>query len=213
MKTKLTFEFNSIEEAQSFLASQGGGHKVEVAASTTTAAPVEADPNDLSKKTKTELQALCDQRALAYAGRATKKDLIDLLEGRTQPVKEEVQVAAPVVEPEVVVPQANVQPLAPAQPAINEAPAQVQEAVVVDTAALIANFTDAYNHTMAAGVSAEQLQGQLGQILTDLGAPGVRLSQLPGHILDQAVGSFRAYCGELLNLTQQAAPAQSNAFI
>lgn len=214
MKTKLTFEFNSIEDAQSFLASQGGGHKVEVAAVTETKAAPVVDPNDLSKKDKPALKLLCDARALKYSSKHTKKDLIDLLEGRIQPVQEAAPVQTLAAEAPVVVPTATTTPLTPATPTLNEAPALVQAAPVVDTAALIANFTDCYNQTTAAGVPAEQLQGELGQILSNLGQPGVRLSLLPGNVLEQAVGYFRAYCGNLLNQGQATtAPAQGNAFI
>lgn len=209
MKYTLSISDCTKEEVKGILAKLEGGTQVELS-SAAPVAEVEAtneDASDLNKLTKADLQALCDQRALRYAGRSTKKDLIDLLEGRAQPVQDAppVETLAPTLQPEVVVPQAQATPLV-------ETPATVEVAPAVDKQACIANFTDCYNHMLGQGHQEANLQAELGQILTNLGHAGQRLSLLPDNVLDQAVGSFRQRCAQLVAQTAQA-PTQPNAFI
>ncbi|MBF31839.1 MAG: hypothetical protein Unbinned1322contig1000_32 [Prokaryotic dsDNA virus sp.] len=210
MKYTLSISDCTKEEITNVLAKLEGGTKVAVASETKVKEEVAIDTSDLNSLKVADLKALCDERALKYVGRSTKKDLIDLLEGRVASAPAEVEApvveAAPVIQPEVVVPAASTT-------AINEAPAQVQAAApVADQGALIATFTDTYTKTINAGIPEAQLQSNIGAHLQNLGHPGVRLSQLPVHILEQFLGLFRAECGNLLQ-PQAAAPAGNNSFI
>ena len=205
MKYTLTLTECTKAEIENVLNNLEGKVEVTVAATAPAKEVKVADPNDLNAKTKPELQALCDSRALKYAGRATKKDLIDLLEGRTQPVIEAAPVAAVVEEAPLVVPAAMTT-------AINEAPAVAQEAQAIDVAALIAQFTDLWNQTLAAGYSEQDMQARVATHVANLGHADTRLSLLPPETLAQFVGIYRADVGQLLQ-PAAAAPAQPNAFI
>ena len=226
MKTKLTFEFNSIDEAQSFLSTVGGGQKVEVSATTTTAEPVGAVAEELplSKRTVAQLKELCAQRGLPYSSNSKKADLVAILEGRlpeAPAVETPVAVPqpAPVAEPALAVPPAQVTPVQPVAQVVGAPQAEVQPAPQpvaqpapqsqpqVDPAKqpIIDSFLNVYGNGERAGIPKANLDQIVGQQVVAFGYPaGTGIGSLPVETLQAVVQNFTAHVNHQLQGGQPA---------
>lgn len=226
MKTKVTFEFNSIEEAHKFLATQGGGQ----VATTTVAVPEVTgnvvDLSDLTKLTNKKLKDLCAEKGLPYSSSAKKQDLIDLLEGRvpasaTAPAAAPIDVPVPPVveQPPLAVPPAQTTPVAEAAPVVGAppvatpvapappAPPAQEAAPQVDPQIqpLVDQYLQVFDNAMKSGVQEATLATITQQQLIAHGLQAdTRLSTLPAQTLHSIVTNFITHVNYQMSQGAQA---------
>jgi len=204
MKTTLSFVFDTLAEAHTFLNGLGGEHKVTVAAEATTAKPVEKveAPKTLEDHNKAELKALCDGKGLAYTGKSTKADLISLLTHGPAQVVEQVPVeAAPVAVPQDLTPAPAAVTTPVAQPAITPEVA----APAVDNAHYIEQYKAIYNTAEVNGVAGETLVNIIKTELANVGHAETKISALP---ITALIGFIQGFQAQVNALVAQPAPTQ-----
>lgn len=218
MKTTLSFDFNSLEEARAFLQNVDPSQECKVSAAGP-AKRIEEGPairrieGEYESFKKADLVQECTERGIEVSHRSTKTDLVALLTANdnggglpfpeAEPEVEAPQVSAPVA-PEPVTP-VEVAP-APAAP--------TPAAAAVDREGVCAAIKNYYQHGVDNGIEAELLSTTLTSQLVKIGHAGQKIGDLPDAKLMEIHALFTGHVNHLIAQgTAQPAPVGAEAFM